>query len=111
MKRIAMATTLAIALSGCSWAFQDTLPDIHKPGDAPMCSKGKGWPIVDTVFMVSNLLAMAVYLDAEYGGAAAVQGGFAALWGASAYSGFKNAGECKQAYFDYVRKERERNER
>lgn len=93
---------MAVALQvGCSWLFQDTLPDRYSGRSEPACTTGSGWAVVDTVFAAANglsALAYAVDDTAAYREAYIVSGiAWTLIHAASAGSGFKHAAKCRKA--------------
>lgn len=94
--------------SGCSWLFQDRLRGgvaAYDGRSEPHCSTGKGWPGLDTVFTVLGALSIVAGVTAgaevdDETKTSWIVGGITdvLVFGGSAMTGYKWAGECREAY-------------
>jgi hypothetical protein len=96
----------ALAGGGCSYLFVDGPPKQHRQLPYFTCTTSKAWPVVDTVLgslygveAIALLSVSSSKQGSESGlaGAGAVAGGLAALFIASAVSGYHDASECREA--------------
>ncbi len=82
--------------------FVDGPPKHHKQLPYFTCSRSKAWPVVDSViggvYGIAAVSAFAAGGSNETAiGSGVVAGGVAALFVASAISGFRDASECREA--------------
>ena len=88
-------------VSGCSFLFQDTLPNNYKGATEPECSDSVGWPVVDTIFASSAVVGVLTIPGTltEEDRTVAVAGnvGDLLLFGASAAIGYAHASSCSRA--------------
>lgn len=98
----ALGLSASLAVGGCSYMFVDGPPKRHQQLPYFACTTSRGWPVVDTVFAgLFGLSAISAFAGAGQGNDAAtagvVTGGLAALFVASAVSGYNDASECRAA--------------
>jgi len=110
--RVARALVLCLSLSGCSFLFVSGPPDNHRELPKFDCTKGRGWPVTDTV--MGTIYALDLALSASGGleegtppekrlsagaNAALIStfAGLTALSAASAYYGFTRTSSCREA--------------
>lgn len=95
----------ALASGGCSFMFVDGPPKRHRQLPYFTCTTSRGWPVVDTVFAgLYGLSAISAFANADSDNdtttVGAVTGGLAALFIASAVSGYSDASQCREATED-----------
>jgi hypothetical protein len=108
----AIALTLAISVTGCSFAFVSGPPADHRQLPAFSCSESRVVPVLDTIWtalQTTNLITAAVSSDKSwndlYGGNAPLSRGaaiplyavFVALGAAGMYYGYTRTSECREA--------------
>lgn len=112
MRRVGRTALVAVAaatmLAGCSWIFQDRMRGgmvDYEARSEPQCSTGRGWPGLDTIFAVLGGLSVVAGATAaddvpSETKTAWILGGITniVIHGASAASGYRWAGECREAY-------------
>jgi hypothetical protein len=100
--------TLLLATGGgaCSYAFVDGPPERHRQLPYFACTTSKAWPVVDTVLGAAEALeavgaGIVASRESKAGAGAIVApivvGGVAALFIASAVSGYSKTSECREA--------------
>lgn len=102
LRCIAVVGACALGSGGCSYLFVDGPPQQHKQLPYFTCSRSKAWPVVDSVIGgVYGIAAVSAFAAGESNqaaiGSGVVAGGVAALFVASAISGFRDASECREA--------------
>ena len=107
---LVLCTLLLAAGSGaCSFLFVDGPPEKHQQLPYFTCTTSRAWPVVDTVLGASyaieavGLGAMSTRGSGSTAGSTAgaiAGGGLAALFIASAVSGYGRASECRDAVAD-----------
>jgi len=100
--------TLLLATGGgaCSYAFVDGPPERHRQLPYFTCTTSKAWPVVDTVLGAAEAVeavgtGIVASRESNAGAGAivgpVVVGGVAALFIASAVSGYSKTSECREA--------------
>lgn len=109
----AVTVTVVLSAASCSWIFVDSPPSHQPPAGTPVyCTTSRAMPVLDVIIAVPNalvaLIGVAIVADGDDGTendeiADAIGTGFiisggipAALYGASAYSGFKKTRKCRE---------------
>jgi hypothetical protein len=81
--------------------FVDGPPKHHEQLTYFSCSTSKGWPVVDSIFGgVYGIAAISAFASDSGSGSTSTgvaSAAFAALFVASAFSGFSNTSECREA--------------
>jgi len=108
----AIALTLAISVTGCSFAFVSGPPANHRQMPAFNCTESRVVPVLDTIWTVlqtSNLILAAASSDQKWsdlyngnppisrGAAIPLYAVFAALGAAGMYYGYTRTSECRDA--------------
>jgi hypothetical protein len=100
------ALFLAAGSGACSYMFVDGPPAKHRQLPYFTCTTSRAWPVVDTVLGATyaiDAVAFGINSSRESGSAAGgttvaiAAGGLAALFVASAVSGYSNASACREA--------------
>jgi hypothetical protein len=108
----AIALTLAISVTGCSFAFVSGPPANHRQLPAFSCTESRVVPVLDTIWTVlqtTNLIAAAASSDQQWsdlfngnpplsrGAAIPLYAVVAALGAAGMYYGYTRTSECREA--------------
>jgi hypothetical protein len=108
----AIAFTLAISVTGCSFAFVSGPPANHRQLPAFSCSESRVVPVLDTIWTVlqtSNLILAAAESDQKWsdlyngnppisrGAAIPLYAVLAGLGAAGMYYGYTRTSECREA--------------
>jgi hypothetical protein len=102
LRSAASALLVSALLSGCSFAFVDGPPTVHKQLPYFECTSSNAWPTVDLalggIYGLESALSLSGSGPALNSGAAsAVAVGMAALFIASAVSGYEKTSSCRDA--------------
>jgi hypothetical protein len=99
----ASAALLTLVLGGCSFAFVDGPPSMHKQLPYFECTSSRAWPTVDLVvggitgIEAVTILSADSSLYSDTRTEAAIAAGEAALFIASAIYGYDKASSCREA--------------
>ncbi len=109
-KRIVLAAGLVASLTGCSWLFMEHVDERYRPSQGePRCTASGGWEAWDAVLALGHIsvagysgytaghAAAGTPVDSTLVGIAVVDGLFAILHAASAFSGAAWADGCEKA--------------
>ena len=100
---IAVVASLTIGSPGCSFLFIDGPSDTYREGWAPSCDTGRSWAYIDTIFAVLYLSMGTAFATDDEGGVAASSLLTGGLWAASAVTGFRRTGRCKERRAEHER--------
>lgn len=104
-----LGALLALVFGGCSFAFVDGPPSMHKQLPYFECTSSRAWPTVDIVVGgVTGIEAVALLSDNQiYSDSrteAAIAAGEAALFVASAVYGYEKTSDCREAKDELIQR-------
>jgi hypothetical protein len=109
LRSAASALLVSALLCGCSFAFVDGPPKVHKQLPYFECSSSNAWPTIDLVLGGIYGIESAAFFSGSASASnpnagGAVIAGMAALFIASAVSGYEKTSSCRDAKDDLMKR-------